>query len=248
MKALVLDFDGVISDSAREAFLVARRAYLDLLPESPLAAAEEGALFEPFRELMPLGNRAEDYGTALAALQEGVDLPDQATYDVFRSSRDAAWLERYHTRFYEVRTALSREDPEGWRGLNLPYEPFLRLLRRRAGDTVYAIATSKDRRSVRVLLESYGIADLIPEQLVEDKEAGPRKNVHLRRLQRRLGIPPDETTFVDDKVNHLDNVAPLGIRCALAAWGYNGPREHDLARGRGYLVCTLSDAEALLFG
>jgi phosphoglycolate phosphatase-like HAD superfamily hydrolase len=248
MKALVLDFDGVVSDSARECFLVARRAYLDLLPGSALADAEEEPLFATFRELMPLGNRAEDYGTALAAAESGVVLPDQAAYDAFRSGRDAAWLERYHARFYEVREALREEDPERWLGLMRPYGPFLELLRRRAGEVDYAIATSKDRGSVSALLLAYGIADLFPEDRVLDKEAGPRKSVHLERLRRDLGRKADELTFLDDKVNHLDTVAPLGVRCALAAWGYNGPREHELARERGYLVCTLEEADAQLFG
>jgi hypothetical protein len=42
-------------------------------------------------------------------------------------------------------------------------------------------------------------------------------------------------------------VAGLGVRCALAAWGYNGPREHRLARAHGHLVCTLERVEAQLF-
>jgi hypothetical protein len=54
--------------------------------------------------------------------------------------------------------------------------------------------------------------------------------------------------FLEDKVNHLDAVAPLGVRCALAAWGYNGEREQRHARARGYLVCTLEDVEERLFG
>ena len=54
-------------------------------------------------------------------------------------------------------------------------------------------------------------------------------------------------TFVDDKVNHLDAVASLGVRCALAAWGYNGRREHELAAERGYLVCDLDNVEEKLF-
>ena len=54
-------------------------------------------------------------------------------------------------------------------------------------------------------------------------------------------------TFVDDKANHLEDVATLGVRCCLAAWGYNGPREHALARSRGHLVCSLDDVEAELF-
>ena len=63
----------------------------------------------------------------------------------------------------------------------------------------------------------------------------------------RLGVAPAEITFIDDKVNHLDAVSELGVRCALAAWGYNGARERELARERGYLVCTLGDVEATLF-
>jgi len=248
MQALVLDFDGVISDSAREAFLVARRAYLDLDPDSRLPRAEDAPLFEAFRALMPLGNRAEDYGTALAALERGIELPDQEAYDVFRIGRDPAWLERYHQRFYQVREALSAEDPRGWRSLQRPYAPFLKVLRSRAGEVAYAIATSKDRRSVRLLLEEYGVADLFAADLVLDKETGPRKSTHLEKLRERLALPFAELTFLDDKVNHLDTVAGLGVRCALAAWGYNGPREHGLARERGYLLCTFDNAEALLFG
>jgi hypothetical protein len=54
--------------------------------------------------------------------------------------------------------------------------------------------------------------------------------------------------FVDDKVNHLDDVSRLGVRCGLATWGFNGPREEALARAAGHLVCTLDDAEEQLFG
>lgn len=248
MKVLALDFDGVISDSAREAFSVARRTYLELQPSSPLRERPEAELYRRFLELMPLGNRAEDYGTALAALEEGASLPDQAAYDAFRAARDPEWLRRYHRRFYEVRDAFADRDPAGWRNLMRPYPEVVALLRRRAGDVAYAIATSKDRRSVRALLADYGIADLFREELVFDKETGVSKRAHLVLLRERLGVAAAEITFVDDKVNHLDAVAELGVRCVLAAWGYNGPREHALARQRGYPVCSLSDAEATLFG
>jgi methionine salvage enolase-phosphatase E1 len=72
------------------------------------------------------------------------------------------------------------------------------------------------------------------------------KAQHVERLQRELGVRFPEITFVDDKVNHLDAVAPLGARCVLAGWGYNGPREHALAARRGYPVCSLADFEARL--
>ena len=74
------------------------------------------------------------------------------------------------------------------------------------------------------------------------------KRAHLIALAELLGTDFGDMTFVDDKVNHLEAVAGLGVRCALAAWGYNGPQEYALARERGFLVCELSDVERVLFG
>lgn len=263
MRALALDFDGVISDSAPESFLVALRTWDALLPGSGLAAdaaalaqplvpalarVRSHRLYAPFLERMPLGNRAEDYGVVLASLEAGHPLPDQQAYDAFRAERDPGWLDAFHRRFYAVRDDLSRRAPAAWRALMAPYPELVSLLRRRAGDVQLAIATSKDRRSVEALLALYGIADLFGPDRLLDKETGRSKAAHLTRLQQQLRVPFREITFVDDKVNHLDGVVSLGVRCVLAAWGYNGVREERLARERGYLVLELADAEAGLFG
>jgi phosphoglycolate phosphatase-like HAD superfamily hydrolase len=248
MKALVLDFDGVIADSAREAFAVALRTYTALRPGSDLPQREPGALYAGFLGIMPLGNRAEDFAVALLALEAGAALADQAAYDAFHAEQDAAWLRQFHLRFYETRAALAAEDPAGWLALMPPYPALLDVLRRRAGDATLAIATAKDRRSVARLLEHYGVADLFAPALVLDKEIGVHKSTHLTHLGRVLGLPYPELTFVDDKVNHLDEAGRLGVRCALAAWGMNGPREHRLAERRGHLVCRLEDFEARIFG
>jgi phosphoglycolate phosphatase-like HAD superfamily hydrolase len=263
MRVLALDFDGVISQSAPEAFVVSLRTYAALRPRSRLAAeaaqldgrrappdtaVRASPLYAPFVGAMPLGNRAEDYAVILHALEEARSLPDQESYDAWRDREDPAWLARYHERFYAQRRALSESDPEGWLALLPPYPALLEVLRRRAGDARLAIATAKDTRSVAALLARYGIADLFEAGLVLDKETGHSKTAHLEALQARTRIPFGEITFVDDKVNHLDRVAPLGVRCALAAWGYNGPRECEIARAHGHLVCRLEDVEQKLYG
>lgn len=248
MKLLSLDFDGVLSDSAREAFAVARRTWRALHPASPLHGADEAALYRDFLALMPLGNRAEDYGVSFAAIEAGLAFEDQAAYDAWFAAQDPAALRAFHERFYVERRALSEEDPSGWRAMLGPYPALLAILRRRAGTVRYAIATAKDRRSVSLLLADYGVADLFEPALVLDKEMGRTKVAHHERLARATGLAYEEITFVDDKVNHLDAVAALGVRCALAAWGYNGPREHRLAHAHGHLVCRLDDCETQLFG
>lgn len=247
MKLLSLDFDGVISDSAPESFEVALRTYRAIEGPGMLRARERSELYRAFLELMPLGNRAEDFGAALRALDAGVALPDQAAYDSFRSGLDTRWLDEFHERFYRERRAFARAEPERWSSLLGPYPAFLDILRRRAGTCSYAIATAKDRHSVGTLLENYGIRDLFPEERVFDKETGTSKVSHHEEIVRRSGLSPADITFIDDKVNHLDAVSRLGVRCALATWGYNGDREHALARERGYLVCALADVEATLF-
>ncbi len=252
----------MICDSAPEVFTVALRTYAELTPESPLAVLARrlggpgapsppqitaATVYAEFVDLIPLGNRAEDFGVALTALDTGKQVASQASYDALRSEQSPDWLAAYHERFYQIRRALADDDPSGWMRLMRPYDAFLDLLRRRRADTGLAIVTAKDRWSVRVLLESFGAADLFPEDRVLDKETGVKKSAHLEHLQRSHGVAFADITFVDDKVNHLDEVARLGVRCALACWGYNGEREEELARRRGYVVCSLQDAEARLF-
>ena len=85
------------------------------------------------------------------------------------------------------------------------------------------------------------------EERLLDKEAGRSKRAHLEHLHARTGVAYSEIVFVDDKVNHLDDVAALGVSGVLAAWGYNGEREQRQARAHGHRVCSLSDIESQLF-
>lgn len=262
LRVLALDFDGVISNSAPEAFVVAVRTYAALRANATpglvgdsigdaaptLEAVRDHPYFDAFVEVMPLGNRAEDYAVALAALESGHPLPDQAAYDQFRDRFDPKWLREFHSHFYRVRAEIAESDRDGWRKLMSPYQPFVEVIRRRAGSVDLSIATAKDRGSVRKLLLEYGIDELFPEDLVLDKDAGVTKTAHLEHLRGRFGCRFEEMTFVDDKVSHLDDVARLGVRCALAGWGFNGPRESELARASGHLVCSLDDVEDRIFG
>jgi phosphoglycolate phosphatase-like HAD superfamily hydrolase len=260
-RLLALDFDGVVSDSAPESFVVALRTCAALrdapLPSAARALADQRgptlaevracSSYAPFLDAMPLGNRAEDFGVVLRALAEEAPLESQSDYNAQLERHSQPWRDAFHSRFYQERQRLRGEDLDAWLALMAPYSEFLALLRRRSGDIQLAIATAKDGESVRALLAAYGAVDLFPDELVVDKEAGRSKVAHLTRLSERTGIALSEILFFDDKVNHLDEVAKLGVRCGLAAWGYNGPREEALAREKGHLLCNLSDVEAQIF-
>ena len=260
MRALALDFDGVISDSAAEAFAVSLPTYLatrsvaqwtrlaDGVQALSRAEIEKEPLYRAFVDGMPLGNRAEDFGVVLHAIESGHPLTDQAAYDRVRVEVGEAFRDDFHARFYTERARFRTRSPDRWLGLMRPYASFLEVLRSRAGEVVLAVATAKDRDSVDLLLSAYGVADLFAADWILDKTAGPDKRAHLSILRERLGLDFSEITFVDDKVNHLDSTSRLGVRCALASWGYNGERERLLARERGHAVLDLAHVDAQLFG
>jgi len=258
-RLLALDFDGVISDSAPESFTVALLTYLEFVPGSSIRgrpnrystrravshdAVRRDELYRGFLELMPLGNRAEDFGVVLRALEERTAIRDQHDYDRFRESVGAEWQRAFHTRFYQVRAELAASDPDGWIRLMPAYPGFVEILRRRSRDVTLAIATAKDRRSVEQLLANYGIGDLFSPDRLLDKETGVHKDRHIERLHESFGVPFAEIAFIDDKLNHLEVVGRLGARCGLAAWGYNGAREIEQARRAGYPVFEIADVES----
>ena len=260
MKLLVLDFDGVVSDSAPEAFVVALRTYAvlrddpDVLRMRQRADSQtptqirEDSVYARFVEMMPLGNRAEDFAVEISLLAAGAEARDQAAFDQAFAAEPPEFMAAFQDCFYEMRAELRADDPLRWVGLMGPYPDLVSLLQRRASDAALAIATAKDRPSVRLLLREYGIDGLFPDERLLDKEEGRSKRAHLAALRERTGVPYSEMVFVDDKVSHLDDVAAMGVSSVLAAWGYNGERERRRALGSGHRVCSLSDFESEVYG
>ena len=201
MGILALDFDGVVCDSMREIMAVATQAYLRLEPDASVVRdlaqrGEDDPRFRAFRQLVPLGNRAEDFGIALAALQNSLAIATQEEYDRYRQTFDAHWIQTYHRVFYRCRRELVDASPERWLALHRPIASFLELLKAHASRQTYAIATSKDGASVRRLLDDFGVRELFRTEPIFDKETGssttsrPSGRSASVRYSRRGGTTP----------------------------------------------------------
>ena len=262
MHILALDFDGVLCDSSREVFVVAVDTYAALEPDSRLLgqliplrnhAAGGGSehldteIYRRFRDLLPLGNRAEDFGVSLQAVENDATINNQEAYDAYYRVIGQPWLDQFHRRFYECRGSLREGDVQRWLQLHLPFPGLADTLRRHKERTLPAVATAKDNRSVRLLLDELGFDDVFDSKFILDKETGVEKTHHLRVLHERTGAEFEDITFVDDKVNHLVRVAELGVRPVLAGWGFNTDREHALAQQLGFEVADLDSADEILF-
>jgi hypothetical protein len=153
--------------------------------------------------------------------------PDQEAWDGGCSTRLAPRL----SRFTERATACGLTTPQTGSPLRLYHS------RRFApgGQTRrLGVATARGAASLDVLLEHLSVADLI-----RAGRSSTRRPASTRPSAwpswRTLGIALAEITFIDDQVNQLERVAPLGVRTVLAG-GATTPRESTpaaaLSRGR----------------
>ena len=129
--------------------------------------------------------------------------------------------------------------------LNAPYPGVPDAMHELSGSFSLAIATSKDGRSVESLLQAYGLSVLFPPSTILDKSQGESKRTHLSRLREKFGCSFDDMCFIDDKFSHLLDCSPLGVRCFLAGWGYNGEEEQSVAETHGFPVLSVNSLRAV---
>jgi phosphoglycolate phosphatase-like HAD superfamily hydrolase len=254
---LVLDFDGVLADSIHDSVRTSVNAYMEMRPghglplQAPLDTAESvfafendhPELFSRFRALIPMGNRAEEYLVIWSLIDSGRPdaVADQSAFEQAKAAIPAGERDAYAARFYGLRIEWQNRDPEAWARLLPPFEGIPESLRRLKERFGLAIATSKDLRSVHLLLKAYGVDDCFAPELILDKEFSYSKRDHLIRLREASGVSFECMHFVDDKLIHLQGVKTLGVRACLALWGFNSEREHRLAAEEGFTLLSLEE-------
>ncbi|HUU27797.1 MAG TPA: HAD hydrolase-like protein [archaeon] len=256
---LALDFDGVICDSLLEAYLLTCRIAPKFDPSLAPAQNWTPTLtdiqkfrdcnpghWQHFISIVPFANRAEGYLVIQKAVSLKRNLSTQEDFDSFcSSSLKAEDLEAFHEEFYRERYSLEARDREGWLRLNEPFPGVKAALGELSERFALSVVTSKDAKTVRALLEHYGVSPLFKPGLILDKETGASKRAHLGALREIFGCSFREITFIDDKVAHLIDCQDLGIRLYLSAWGYNGSQERRLAESRGIAVLELNNLASL---
>jgi phosphoglycolate phosphatase-like HAD superfamily hydrolase len=257
---LVFDFDGVICNSIHDSLMTALNTYIQFVPEHTLPLdnplepdslflfeKNHEPLFNRFSKLMPMGNFAEDYFVFLRIIEKDKSekVKDQASFNIFKSSIPEEKLNAYQTLFYRYRTHLQESDPESWAYLLPPFPGIVEAIQTLSQRFLCAIATSKDRRSVDILLRSYGLGPYFRPENILDKDFAKSKREHLIQFHKEHDTPFKNIHFIDDKILHLTSVKDLGIRAYLALWGFNTERERRIARENGLTPLLLEDLPQL---
>ncbi len=257
---VAFDFDGVISNSIYDSMMTAVNTYIECVSDhrlpvdGPLNAHSVFTLeeqnpdfFQRFVGLMPLGNFAQDYYVFLTILQSDEDVLaiTQEQFDGIRESLSESDRVAYNARFYEKRCAMQTSDPESWSTLLPPFSGIVESVPILSQRSQIGIATSKDIQSVTILLDKYELTSFFPKENILDKDFADSKRDHLIHFHESLDIPFESIHFIDDKVSHLIGVMDLGVQAHLSTWGFNGEREHEIARKHGLNLLRIEDLPRL---
>ena len=239
-RVLALDFDGVIWDSAGECFEVGWRAYQELFGVDMSGQANR----QRFLAGRPLARTGHDFFIILRLMESQPDL-DLLGFHlpefVKLRTQLAVEADRFNALFYTLRSKYRDEDFAAWASWQGPYPQVIRLLDRwESSFEGTALATTKDAASAHALLKSAG-----RDWPIFGKEFSVEKNLQMAAIAEQFKVRMDEILFVDDLLENLQQVSPLGALAALASWGYNTPESRQEAQNLGYSVVTVDGLERL---
>ena len=255
-RILVFDFDGVICNSIHDSYVTALNTYIHFIDDhklplsTPLASdkvfefeKEFPETFKSFSDLMPLANCAEDYFVLLSLIdQKRTDqIHCQNEFNHFKENFSPTQLDEYHKAFYQIRSRMREENLEKWLDLLHPFPEMPDTIRELSDKFTLAISTSKDRPSVTILLDRYGLMDYFKPENIFDKDLSRSKRDHIIQLQKESGVPFSRIHFIDDKISHLLSIKDLGVCNYLACWGFNSEREVRIAIKEGFTPIQLED-------
>jgi phosphoglycolate phosphatase-like HAD superfamily hydrolase len=214
MRLVVLDFDGVICDSAEECFVSSWTAYHALHRGREAGEAPPKAR-EAFRALRPFVRSGEDFVLIQDLAAAGKTVKSQSEFDRAWDRPGVPPREMFKDLYYKARTDLMEKDRRAWLSLNRVYPHVKRAFARRSAVEPLYILSTKKPFFVRETLSANGID--IPDGNVLYSEGEP-KLAAVEKLRASLGC--DEAVFVEDQIDAIRGNANPRIRVYLASWGY----------------------------
>ena len=229
-RAVFLDFDGVLFDTVKEAYLIC------LLGTGRISSVQEidyeSEDFANFKKYRYLIGPAWNYFYLLQAMEKTKTKNTdelQNTYLEYLAKSDEREYRNFENNFFATREYLKKNHEEVWFKLNTPYSflfSLTALINKYPNN--FFIVTTKD-------------ADTVWELLKINGQNFYRKNIYGRdnfaKFKTKLSIIKniikehviEDAIFVDDNKNHLSGLEHLrGLKVLQPEWGYASPGDNAL--------------------
>lgn len=224
MKTLFLDFDGVLFDSVKEAYLLSRSAYANISPLEPIDKTEY-TIFHKYRYLIT--KSWHFYYIYELIKKHVVDFDFEKKYKNLVVNGNKEKAEIFDKKYVTARENLIRENYNFWDSLDEPY-PFFFKIKELTKDNNYKIIILTNKKKLPVLnkLKKYNLkAELFAN---EDLINYANKSQFISNYMTKNSI--SNAFFIEDSIENLKACEKnKDIRGLLVNWGYLSPKEKGLS-------------------
>lgn len=218
---IFLDFDGVLCDSVKEAYILTRFAYKNIDVKQPIDT-EDYQIFRKYRFLV--SNSWQYY--ILADVLENFSYQDadfiESRYRYIVSQGKTDECNEFNNKFLAKRKELMENDFKFWNSLETPTN-FLQELKKilsQADNSSFAILSTKNKEAIIKKFKFWGIefdANLIFDK--KDLENLSKGEFIRQYLDSHSDI--DEAILVDDNEDNINSCASVeNLKACLTSWGY----------------------------
>ena len=237
-KIVVFDFDGVVCDSTDECMVTSWNAWEKWESRKAFRhSIEDFSINEKssFRQMRPRVRGAGEYYIICRALNEGIIIDNQLTYDnLIKEWHD--FLEPFKKIFFEMRELLRNKDIDEWVKLHPIYDNIITIMKNLQLHNQLYIATLKDKKSVQAILNKNGMN--IEENQILDQSQITSKIEAMDKIRSINKCNKSDMVLIDDNVTHLLQPHLNGYDSFQTSWG-NVPKEY-LAIANNYGIEVIS--------
>jgi phosphoglycolate phosphatase-like HAD superfamily hydrolase len=216
---IVFDFDGVVCDSTDECMVTSWNAWEEWEARenfrNDLSEFTEDYKVN-FRKVRPRVRGAGEYYILCRAFSEGIIIDNQGAYDKLEEQWQEN-IESFKTIFFKVRERLRRDNINAWIDLHPLFNSVIEVMKILNHQNRLYIATLKDAKSVRLILENKDI--VIKENRLLDQSQINSKLQALDKFRNQIGCSKKDMIFIDDNVTHLLEPRNQKYNVFLATWG-----------------------------
>ncbi len=219
MKTIFLDFDGVLFDSVKEAYLLARYSFYNI----PIKEKIDAIHYLKFKKYRYLITHSWHYYYILKLIDSGTDndIFEQEYYRLIKNRmlvRDGLFDKKYQ----EQRKYLIERDYEFWKSLEAPY-PFFYMINSIKNDYDIIILSTKNEFAIKNHFDDYKF--ILSEERIIGKEKLKEYQTKANFIKAYMKLRNvEKAIFIDDSEDNLRKCENIkNLKCIQAKWGYVTP-------------------------
>ncbi len=218
---VVFDFDGVVCDSTNECMVTAWNAWECWNKRDGFRRSLNDfsqTEMDAFRPLRPYVRGADEYYILMRVINQTEKLiKNQKDFDEMR----LLWADQlapFKAIFFKERDRLRSEDVNNWIKLHEIYDDVIKVMKELHAQGRLLIATLKDGKSVRLILNRQGI-DISLEEILDQSQISSKLEA-LDYFVAEKGINKEDICFIDDNVTHLIGPKNEDYKVFLSSWSH----------------------------